>query len=113
MDTKKILATWQKRLGLSDWEIDITLESAIMTNNGQACTKIYATSQKAVMVVMQESDRQASDPNDNDIELDIIHELIHIRLWAIDPEAEGILHTCREQAVEWIAKALTSLDRRE
>ena len=43
---------------------------------------------------------------------DIVHKLIHVRLWAIDFEMKGAQHICKEQSIDWIAKALTQLDRR-
>lgn len=110
MDDK--LKKWQKRLGLSDWDITIRFRDAQDMNQNCATTRIRANMQHADIRIMNEDDRQKSDPADSNQELDLVHELVHVRLWAIDPDgAEGVLHTCREQAIEWIAKALIESDR--
>ena len=109
-----ILKKWQKRLGLSDWSITIAFRDCRDMDNSTGKVLLQQNLQNADIRIMQESDRQKTDRADGDIELDVVHELVHIRLWAIDPrDAEGILYTCREQAVEWIAKALIKSDRNE
>ena len=111
-DLETYLQKWQTRLGLSDWKISIRFNDANDMDQNPAKTSIQTNIQNADMRVMCPEDRQYSDAGFADIELDIVHELIHIRLWSIDPlNAEGILYTCREQAIEWIAKALIESDR--
>lgn len=106
------LSKWQKRLGLSDWHITIKIRDARDMDQYPARATIQENIQCADIRVMDINDRQQSDPGYADLELDIVHELIHIRLWAIDPkDIEGSLHTCREQAIEWIARALIETDR--
>ena len=118
MDTspESVAATldkWQKRLGLSDWVVSAKFETQEHLT-GQAKTTIYDTTQIAKICLLSPGDRQESDPNDSDIELDILHELIHVRLWSIDPKnPDPSTHVLREQAIEWIAKALIETDRKE
>jgi hypothetical protein len=108
------LRKWQKRLGLSDWEIIIRYSDTHEMDGGPAKTKINDELQHADIRLLLPEDRQKNEPADKDIELDIIHELIHVRLWAIDPRTnDSLLHICREQAVEWIAKALITTARTE
>lgn len=108
LDLEKILDKWKKRLGLSDWKISIEFNTQDHLD-GQAKTRIYETSQVAKVFILSPEDRQKSDPNDSSIELDIVHELIHVRLWAIDPkDADRLTHALREQAIEWLARALTN-----
>ena len=105
------LTKWQSRLGLSDWDITVAFRDARDMDQCPARTKIQAGIQAADIRLLALNDRQASDPGDANVELDLVHELIHIRLWAIDPiDAEGALHLCREQAIEWIAKALINAE---
>lgn len=112
VDIDRILKKWQPRLGLSDWAITVQFRDAQDMNQCPGSTKIRDCIQCADIRVMNIDDRQKSDPGDADVELDIVHELVHVRLWAIDPkDAEGVLYTCREQAIDWIAKALVSADR--
>jgi len=112
IDIKKLLKKWQRRLGLSDWMISVQFKDCIDMNQAQGRTKIQNCDQHAYIRLLQIEDRQKSDEADNDPELDLVHELIHVRLWAIDPDVgEGTLHVCREQAIDWIAKALITSDR--
>jgi len=111
---KELLNKWQKRLGLSDWEIDIGYNDHFDNSKNSAKTIYWENTQNARIRILDPKDRQKSNPVFKDIELDLVHELIHIRLWAIDPnDPDDILHVCREQAVEWIAKALIKADRGE
>jgi len=106
------LKKWQKRLGLLDWDLIVCFRDARDMDQYPARTKIQENIQAADIRLLAKNDRQASDPADKDPELDLVHELIHIRLWSIDPkDAEGALYTCREQAIEWLAKALIESDR--
>ena len=108
---EKLLKKWQSRLGLSDWDITVKYRDARDMDQYPAKTKIQAGIQAADIRLLALSDRQSCDPGDANPELDLVHELIHVRLWAIDPiDAEGALHLCREQAIEWIAKALINTD---
>jgi len=112
IDIKKLLKKWQGRLGLSDWMISVQFKDCIDMNQSQGRTEIQKSNQYASIRLLQIEDRQKSDESENDPELDLVHELIHIRLWAIDPDVfEGALHICREQAIDWIAKALITSDR--
>jgi len=113
IDLVTLLAKWQTRLGLSDWTITIEWRDSIDNVQCPARTRIFLHIQQAAIRIMNINDRQQSDPSDSDPELDIVHELVHIRLWAIDPiDADGTLNALREQSIEWIAKALISLDRK-
>lgn len=106
------LKKWKKRLGLSDWDITVKYRDAQDLNQSQGKTIVRAPMQTADIRLMKQTDRQKSDPSDSDIELDLVHELVHVRLWSIDPyEAEGVEHVCREQAVEKLAQALIISDR--
>jgi len=112
MDLEKMLKKWQSRLGLSDWNITIKFDTARNMNDNLGSTYLQNQVQMADIRIKALNDRQKSDSAENDPELDLVHELIHIRLWAIDPrDAEGVFHICREQAIEWIAKALITSDR--
>lgn len=107
-----ILKKWQKRLGLSDWSITVAFRDCRDMDNAQGATHLQPNAQNAEMRIMKIEDRQQTDQADSDIELDVVHELIHVRLWSIDPPSpDRTLDICREQAIDWIAKALIKSDR--
>ena len=107
-----LLEFWKRQLGLDAWDITATFHShrELGGNTGQGY--IRAVFESADIMILDPSDRVASFRDDGDPEVDLVHELVHVRLWSIDPEeTDGILHTCRETAVEKIARALVSIKR--
>lgn len=102
-EPERIIEYWKPRLGLHAWEITIREKPR---HEQVCCAETYVQPQmeRAEISVWRACDITV---NDDPLELDILHELVHIRLWAIDPvEAEGTLHYCREAAIEWLARAL-------
>jgi len=113
-DLKKIVAKWQPRLGLLDWDINIKFVDARTLNDNVASTKLSTHLQRAFITVLDIEDRQKSS-KEHDIELDTVHELLHVRLWLQDSiinqrnnDYEDII---REQSIEHIARALITTDR--
>ena len=110
---KQALKKHQTLLGLSDWDITVGFFDARSLDQYSAKTKIQPNVLCADIRLMDMADRQACDPADKDPELDLIHELIHVRLWAIDPtgkeDCEPTLYICAEQSIESIARAIYNL----
>ena len=100
---QEIVDFWKQRLGLHSWEITI---KEVRRHEQELCAETYVKPQmeRANITVWRECDRLETDDN---VELDILHELVHIRLWSIDPyDATGVHTHCREAAIEWLARAL-------
>jgi len=114
-DLKKIVKKWQPRLGLSDWTIKIRFVDLAAIDGCLGQTHIQNNMQNADIQILQPGDRQASDMADHDIEQDVVHELVHVRLWMQDKVlAErniDIEYTLREQSVDWLAKAMLIAER--
>lgn len=99
----EIIEYWKPRIGLHSW--DITVE-AVQRHKQQRCAETFIQPQmeRASITVWREEDREDGD---DPVELDLLHELVHVRLWAIDPDnPDEVTHNCREAAVEWLARAL-------
>ena len=109
---KADLIKWKSRLGLSDWDITVEFKNAQDMRQNMGIAAIRENIQHAAIRLMKTEDRQQSEPGEDDIELDLVHELIHVRLWAVDQDdTKGVPHACKEQAIEWIAKVLIKTDR--
>lgn len=94
---------WKPRLGLHSWEISV---EAVQKHKQQRCAETFIKPQmeRASITVWRDEDREGGD---DPVELDILHELVHVRLWAIDPyDAKGVVDDCREVAIDWLARAL-------
>ena len=100
---KDMLAYWLPKLGLQSWGVKVEFVPR-RDIDGAACAHIKAGLERVTIKLSRQEDR---DENSDPVELDLLHELVHVRFWAIDPhDAQGVLHDCREVAVEWTARAL-------
>ena len=100
---QNIVEYWAPRLGLGSWRIVV---KEVPRHEQHCCAETYVQPQmeRAAVSVWREIDLLGED---DPTELSILHELVHIRLWSIDPvDAVGVQHLCREAAVEWLARAL-------
>ena len=99
---KEMLDYWKAQLGLHSWDIRVKREPR-GERKGDAESFVRPQIERVDITIFERE--EGSDQ----IELILLHELVHVRLWAIDPyEADGVLHYCRESAIEWLARALYS-----
>ena len=109
--TQEKLAVWQQRLKLDDWKISISMkrlsELPPKTLGGIRWDKKRKT---AVMWILDAADyRLPVAKMLDDMELTIVHELVHLDLAAL-PRGEASRST-EEQAVNGIAQAMLALER--
>ena len=105
------LAVWRRRLKLEDWRV-----SAVMTPRSDLAPKTLGgirwdkTKRNAVIWVLDPADyRLPFREMLEDMELTIVHELVHLEL-ATAPRREAS-RSNEERAVDGIAEALLALDR--
>ncbi len=116
-EVRSILARWQPILRLADWDVDVRLVDRSWRKSGDV--KVDLDDRKAVLLLNAE-------PRSENLEETIVHELVHLRLHALDrmlvelldavfgtaadePRrafAEGRFMTLLESTVEDLAKAL-------
>jgi hypothetical protein len=70
-----ILARWQPILRLADWDIDLRLVTGAWRKSGDV--KVDLDDRKAVLLLNAE-------PRSENLEETIVHELVHLRLYAMD-----------------------------
>ena len=70
-----ILARWQPILRLADWDIDLRLVTGAWRKSGDV--KVDLDDRKAVLLLNAE-------PRSENLEETIVHELVHLRLYALD-----------------------------
>jgi hypothetical protein len=106
------LAVWRQRLKLEDWRI-----SAVLTPLGDLAPKTLGgirwdkNKKNAVIYVLDPADyRLAVREMLDDMELTIVHELVHLEL-ATAPHHEAS-RSVEEHAVNGIAEAMLALDRK-
>ncbi len=70
-----VLARWQPTLRLADWDIDLRLVKGDWRKSGDV--KVDLDDRKAVLLLNTE-------PRSENLEETIVHELVHLRLYALD-----------------------------
>ena len=106
------LAVWRRRLKLEEWRISI-----VMTRHSDLKPKTLGgirwdkTKKSAVLWVLDASDYQLPFREMlDDMELTIVHELVHLELASLPRSEAG--RSSEEHAVNGIAEALLGLDRK-
>ena len=74
-DARVVLARWQPILRLADWDIDLRLVTGAWRKSGDI--KVDLDDRKAVLLLNAE-------PRSENLEETIVHELVHLRLYALD-----------------------------
>ncbi len=74
-EARDILARWQPILRLADWDIDLRLVTTPWRKSGDI--KVDLDDRKAVLLL-------SAEPRSENLEETIVHELIHLRLYAMD-----------------------------
>jgi hypothetical protein len=70
-----VLARWQPILRLADWDIDLRLVTGTWRKSGDV--KVDLDDRKAVLLLN-------AAPRSENLEETIVHELVHLRLYALD-----------------------------
>ena len=74
-EASAILARWQPILRLADWDIDLRIVATPWRKSGDV--KVDLDDRKAVLLLHAE-------PRSGNLEETIVHELVHLRLYAMD-----------------------------
>jgi hypothetical protein len=74
-EARAVLARWQPILRLADWDIDLRLVTGTWRKSGDV--KVDLDDRKAVLLLNDE-------PRSENLEETIVHELVHLRLYALD-----------------------------
>ena len=108
--TQDWLRTWQKRLRLEDWKIEVKIVRIWELEHGTLGHIDWSTPRKeAVIKVLNPADYELPpDKIPADMELSIIHELVHLHL-SVLPLTKAS-RGAEEQVVTMIADALQSLE---
>ncbi len=108
---------WQKTLGLQDWEIEIRhTHHSNLSGGRSADVQMNLDAREALVQIIEPGHYYHWNNKEQDVEKDIVHELIHIPLQAVEIYArrkeEKAIEIAVENAVNQIKMALIMLDRR-
>jgi hypothetical protein len=110
---EQCLAFWKEVLGLQPWAIQIMFDRAENLGGTLAAHIDYAPAKESGVLRLR-------DPRDwygfawkQDVEVSIVHELLHLIFWPFDHhERTALAEVHEEQIVERLARSLVSLRRR-
>jgi len=105
------LHVWQKRLKLEDWKIDVRIVRVWDLEHGTLGHIDWSVPHKtAVIKVLSPADYELpQDKIPADIELSVVHELVHLQLASLPLNKSS--RNAEEQVVSMLADALVSLER--
>lgn len=92
----RLIGKWGKRLGLLGWAITWKwADSQKIAKTAGYPAVAYAdcrpTVRKAVIYLSNDVEWDGDPLDDTDLELTVIHELIHIRMWSADSRVDDVL----------------------
>ena len=85
VNLKKLLVKWQKRLQMTDWNIDLQIVDFKRTDYRQSGDFIANPKKKTASILM------TWNPFRGDEEYTLVHELIHVLLYDYDKSCENEL----------------------
>lgn len=107
MNNKELLAKWQKRLGLSDWIIDLrdNVTSDEMTLQGVSGECEWQEVKKTAIIRIMKPECYGERITTFNFEQTLIHELLHIKFCLLDESGNPIQDRVLHQIIEDLAKA--------
>lgn len=112
---EEVAKEWQERLYLQEWKIDYRYERRSESFLNVSESRYTPTVKKASLVFVDPVDYElASDyqsADERDMEVEIVHELLHLKLYRLRPEDNSREMDDFEQAVETMARILVQMKR--
>ncbi|GIO33249.1 hypothetical protein J2TS6_43900 [Paenibacillus albilobatus] len=108
-------AEWQKILRLQDWIVDVGISRRRDMNLENAQAEIVPSLQKrmASVRILDSVDYPPDCSEPQDMELSLVHELLHIHLFPLFADREDEMRLiAEEQAIEAISRGLVYLYRK-
>jgi hypothetical protein len=109
----ELCTIWQKRLRLQDWNVKVsTCRERDMCIEGTQGSCNYSHQLKAALIqILDPSDYPPESITAQDIEVTLVHELLHLHFAALEPERDSPQHVALEQAIDLTAYALVAAYR--
>ena len=110
-ELRERLKHWQKVLRLQDWIIIVDFAEGSVIH-GDASNQHSASLKRArVLIASEETWKPSQYQPEHDMELDIVHELLHLHFSGMETPNEGPGCWSFEGGIECIATALIGLHR--
>jgi hypothetical protein len=115
-DCERVCREWQQRLRLQDWDVRLMLVSSRELTEAKAELTVWIPKKRVATIrLVDPSDAylNADHYDRRDVEVDIVHELLHLYTDGIlgDRSTDSPENTCAEQMADAVARALVNLHR--
>lgn len=112
MSNKQLLEKWQKRLGLTDWVIDLrdNMTPDEMSLQGVAGQCEWQEVKKAAVISIIKPECYGERITPFNFERTLVHELLHIKFCLLDDSGNALQDRVLHQIIEDLAKAFVEKD---
>lgn len=111
-ELEEACAYWQNRLRLNSWDISIGICRQSDFNNKDAQGEVdYEIAAGTAIIRILDSLDFPDSPFNQDMEVTLVHELLHLHFSAFEPEDGTLASTLMERTIERLAKTLVGLKR--
>ena len=113
MSNKELLAKWQKRLGLTDWVIDLrdncVPDDMELPSVAGECVWQEVNKTAVIRIIKPECYGERIAPFD--FEKTLVHELLHIKFCLLEESGNPLQDRVLHQIIEDLAKAFVVSER--
>jgi hypothetical protein len=105
-------ARWQNQLRLNNWRIAVSIcrRSSFNDSDAQGEVDFGLSSGKAIIRILDPVD-YPDTPFEQDMEITLVHELLHLCFAPFTPNESTLSHTFMENTIEMLAQTLVEIDR--
>lgn len=114
-DLEAMLLRWTPILRLQDWTIRIVYKRHFDMADGKGGTIGWCLRKKTAWIKVLDPQDYQPNPEESippDVELTVVHELLHLHFALVDDLFSGIKEDLLEQSIHDISMALIALNRR-
>jgi hypothetical protein len=110
---ERLLRKWQRILRLQDWDVSITYGRWHEVHNGAHAHLHHSWERHEAHIVVRDPDDQKEPVwlGDNEIEITIIHELLHLKFAGLNIPDTTVSE--QEAVVESLARTLLKLEQKD
>lgn len=116
---EEMLRYWAPQLGLSDWNVCLSIEAQVDLKEDSLATAHWVLSRRQSWVEISHSESRPADARIEDTEMLLVHELLHVGFSAWHDASEDFLKTdgvtyevCCEQPIDQLAETLVLMRRK-
>ena len=107
------LRKWQNILNLRDWQLNVKICTGGFDEESTHLAEVHSEAQNRRAVIHLRQPGTFQSEYKRDMELDLVHELVHVVFWWLSVEDNEAFAILNEQSIESTAQAFITIDRCE